>query len=152
MIVLAAVALFVFAWRGDGAWFDKHVFLPQQFFIPASRGIVVWSRTAAVAIAMLLLVFVPFLPRGASGRRLLLAVLLTLPAAEVVIGWRVHRLIRPELVTAMDALTTSHPRYGRTLTASMDRVQPLSGREIRFRTMRRGGGFRALRSTPPRRR
>ena len=56
MIVLAAVALFVFAWRGDGAWFDKHVFLPQQFFIPASRGIVVWSRTAAVAIAMLLLV------------------------------------------------------------------------------------------------
>ena len=134
MIVLAAVALFVFAWRGDGAWFDKHVFLPQQFFIPASRGIIVWSRTAAVAIAMLLLILVRFLPRGASGRRLLLAVLLTLPAAEVVIGWRVHRLIRPELVTAMDALTTSHPRYGRTLTASMDRVQPLSGREIRFRT------------------
>ena len=50
-IVLAAVALFVFAWRGDGAWFDKHVFLPQQFFIPASRGIVVWSRTAAATIA-----------------------------------------------------------------------------------------------------
>src|SRR5439155_950157 len=42
-IVLAAVALFAFAWRCDGAWFDKHVFLPQQFFIPASRGIVATS-------------------------------------------------------------------------------------------------------------
>jgi len=134
MIVLAAVALFVFAWRSDGAWFDKHVFLPQQFFIPASRGIVAWSRTAATAIATLLLVLVPFLPRRAAGRRLVLAVLLTLPAAEVVIGRRVHRLIRPELVAAMDALTTSHPRYGRTLTASMERLQPISGREIRFRT------------------
>jgi hypothetical protein len=133
-VVLAAVALVVFAWRCDGAWFDRHVFLPQQFFIPASRGIVVWSRTAATAIATTLLVLVPFLPRGASGRPLLLAVLLTVPAAEVVLGWRVHRLIRPELVAAMDALTTSHPRYGRTLAASMDRIQPISGREIRFRT------------------
>jgi hypothetical protein len=133
-IVLAALALVAFAWRCDSAWFDKHVFLPQQFLIPASRGIVVWSRTAAAAIATLLLVLVPFLPRGASGRRLLLAVLLTVPAAEVLTRWRVGRLIRPELVAAMDALTTAQPRYGRTFTASMDRLQPISGRDIRFHT------------------
>jgi hypothetical protein len=133
-IVLGALAFFAFAWRCDGPWFDKHVFLPQQFFIPAGRAIVLWFRTAAAATATLLLVLVPFLPRGASGRRLLLAVLLTLPAAEVVIRWRVHRLIRPELIAAMDALTTAHPRYGRTFKASMNRPQPISGREVRFHT------------------
>src|SRR5437879_2528951 len=134
MIVLAAVALFVFAWRGDGAWFDKHVFLPQQFFIPASRGIVFWARTMAATTAALLLLLVPRLPRGASARRLLLAVLLTLPAAEGVLRWRMRRLVRPELLDAMDALTASHPRYGFTLAAGIDRVQPMSGRAIHFRT------------------
>jgi hypothetical protein len=133
-VVLAALALFAFAWRCDAAWFDKHVFVPQQFFIPASRGIVLWCRTVAATTALLLLALVPFLPRGASGWRLLLAVLLTVPAAELLIRWRVRRLVRPELIAAMDALTISHPRYGRTLTALMDRIQPLSGREIRFRT------------------
>lgn len=133
-IVLAALALFALAWRCDPAWFDKHVFLPQQFFIPASRAIVLSFRTAAAATAMLLLVLVPFLPRGAPGRRLLLAVILSVPAAEVVIRWRLGRLIRPELVAAMDALTTAHPRYGRTFRASMDRLQPIAGREIRFHT------------------
>ena len=133
-IVLAALALFAFAWRCDGDWFDKHVFLPQQFFIPASRAIILWTRTIAGAIALLLLALVPLLPRGASGRRLLLAVLLTLPAAECLIRWRMGRLDRPELVAAMDALTTMHPRYGRTFAPSIDRLQPLSGREIRFRT------------------
>jgi hypothetical protein len=134
VIVLAALALLAFTWHCDEGWFDKHVFLPQQFFIPASRGIVFWSRTMAAASALLLLLLVPFLPRGASARRLLVAVLLTLPAAEGLLRWRMGRLIRPDLLTAMDALTASHPRYGLTLAASIDRVQPLSGRAIRFRT------------------
>jgi len=133
-IVLAALALLAFTWHCDEAWFDRHVFLPQQFFIPASRGIIFWSRTMAAASASILLLLVPFLPRGASARRLLVAVLLTLPAAEVLLRWRMGRLIRPDLLTAMDALTASHPRYGITLAASIDRVQPLSGRPIRFRT------------------
>ncbi len=133
-IVLAALALLAFTWHCDEAWFDRHVFLPQQFFIPASRGIVFWSRTMAAVSASLLLLLVPFLPRGAPARRLLVAVLLTLPAAEGLLRWRMDRLIRPYLLTAMDALTASHPRYGITLAASIDRVQPLSGRPIRFRT------------------
>jgi len=133
-VVLAALALLAFAWRCDGPWFDKHVFLPQQFFIPASRGIVFWSRALTAAIGALLLFLVPSVPRGASGRRLLLAVLLAVPAAEVVLRWRMDRLLRPELVAAMDALTTPDARYGVTFKPSMDRVQPLAGREIRFQT------------------
>jgi hypothetical protein len=134
-VILVGLALFAFASQCDGPWFDKHVFLPQQFFIPASRGIVFWSRALAVATGTLLLFFVPSLPRGASGRRLMMAVLLALPAAEGILRWRMgRRLVRPELIAAMNALTTSHPRYGVTFTPSMDRVQPLSGREIRFQT------------------
>jgi hypothetical protein len=133
-VALGALALFAFAWRCDEPWFDKHVFLPQQFFIPASRGIVFWSRAVAAAMAALLLLLLPFLPRGAAGRRLLVAVLLALPAAEGVLQWRMRRLVLPELVAAMDALTTLHPRYGVTLSASMDRLQQMSGRKIRFLT------------------
>jgi hypothetical protein len=133
-VLLAACALLAFAWRCDGAWFDKHVFLPQQFFIPAGRGIVVWFRAAAAATAALLLFLVRWVPRGASARRLLLAALLSLPAAEIVLRWRIEKVIRPELLAAMDALTAPHPRYGRTFRPSMDRFEKLSGREIRFQT------------------
>jgi hypothetical protein len=133
-ILLAVLALLALAWHCDEACFDEHVFLPQQFFIPANRGIVFWCRTMAVTTAVLLLLLVPFLPRGAAARRLLLALLLALPAAEGVLRWRMRRLIHPELAAAMDALTAPHPRYGLTLAPSMDRVQPMSGRAIRFRT------------------
>jgi len=137
-VIVAALALLAFAWHCDEAWFDKHVFLPQQFFIPASRGIVFWARTTAATTAALLLLLVPRLPHGASARRLLVALLLTLPAAEGLLRWRTRRLIRPELLAAMDALTASHPRYGFTLAAAIDRVQPMSGRAIRFRTDSKG--------------
>src|SRR5439155_12283970 len=137
-VIVAALALLAFAWHCDEAWFDKHVFLPQQFFIPASRGIVFWARTMAATTAALLLLLVPRLPHGASARRLLVALLLTLPAAEGLLRWRTRRLIRPELLAAMDALTASHPRYGFTLAAAIDRVQPMSGRAIRFRTDSKG--------------
>src|SRR3989475_13015985 len=88
---------------------------------------------AAVPASLLWFLF-PFLPRGASPRRLLVAVLLTLPASEGLLRWRMDRLIRPDLLTAMDALTASHPRYGIPLAASIDRVQPLPRRPILSRT------------------
>ncbi|MFL5362005.1 MAG: hypothetical protein ACJ78U_13655 [Myxococcales bacterium] len=131
---LAAISLVVFAWRCDRNWFDTHVFLPQQFFLRADPRIVFWCRGLAAALGLVLLRLVPALPRGASAQRLLLATVLALPAAEVVLRWRMDRVIRPELLAAMDVLTTSHPRYGTTFKPSMDRIQELSGREIRFRT------------------
>jgi hypothetical protein len=134
VISLVALALVVFAWRCDGDWFDKHVFLPQQFFIPADRRIVFWFRGLATALGLILLRLVPAVPRGSSAPRLLLATVLALPAAEVVLRWRMGRLIRPDVVAAMDVLTTAHPRYGTVFKPSMDRVQEMSGREIRFRT------------------
>jgi hypothetical protein len=133
-VAAGALALVVLAWRCDEPWFDRHVFLPQQFFISANRGIVFWSRAAAAGSAVFLLLLVPRLPRGAAGRRLLLAVLLALLAAEGLLQWRLRRLVNPGLAEAMDALTTRDPHHGVTLAASMDRVQSMSGREIRFRT------------------
>jgi len=133
-VAAGALALFSFAWRCDEPWFDRHVFLPQQFFIPASRGIVFCSRAMAAGAAVLLLLLVPFIPRGAAGRRVLAAVLLALPAAEGLLRWRLPRLVNPGLAEAMDKLTTWDPRHGFTLAASMDRLQSISGRRIRFRT------------------
>jgi hypothetical protein len=129
-----ALALVAFAWRCDEPWFERHVFLPQQYFISASRGIVFWSRATAAGSAVLLLLLVVFMPRGAAGRRLLAAVLLALPAAEALLQWRLRRLVNPGLAEAMDTLTTWNPRQGFTLTAGMDRLHPMSGRAIRFRT------------------
>ena len=133
-VAAGALALFAFAWRCDEPWFERHVFLPQQFFIPASRGIVFWSRATAAGSAVLLLLLLPFIPRGAAGRRILLAVLLAVPAAEGLLQWRLPRLVNPGLAEAMDTLTTWDPRHGFTLAASIDRLQPISGRKIRFRT------------------
>src|SRR5437868_3737528 len=125
-VLLAACALLAFAWRCDGAWFEKHVFLPQQFFIRAGRGIVFWFRAAAAIAAGVLLLAVPRLPGGASARRLLLAALLSLPAAEIVLRWRIEKVIRPDLLAAMAHLTVPHPRYGTTFRPSMDEVEKLS--------------------------
>ena len=133
-VAAGALALFAFAWRCDEPWFDRHVFLPQQYFISASRGIVFWSRATAAGSAALLLLLVPFMPRGAAGRRLLAAVLLAVPAAEALLQWRLRRMVNPGLAEAMDTLTTWDPRHGFTLTASIDRLHSMSGRQIRFRT------------------
>ena len=133
-VLLAALALFLFAWRCDEAWFDGHVFLPQQFFVQASRGIVFWSRAASAAMGALLLALIPLLPRGAAGRRLLVAVLLGVAAGEGLLEWRMRHLVRAELAAAMDALTAWDPRYGVTFAPALDRSQPMSGRSIRFRT------------------
>jgi hypothetical protein len=129
-----AVLLLAFAWRCDEPWFDRHVFLPQQFFIPASRAIVFWSRGAAVAIAASLLLLARFLPRGPSARRAVAAFLLAIGAAEGLLQWRLRRLLNPGLAEATDTLAAPHPRYGVTLAAGTDRVLPMSGRAIRFRT------------------
>jgi hypothetical protein len=133
-VVLVACALLALAWRCDATWFEKHVFLPQQFFIPAAHGIVFWFRIAAATAASLLLLLVPRLPRSASARGVLLGVLLSLPAAEIILRWRIEKVVRPDLLAAMEALTAPHPRYGITFRPSMDRIEKLSGREIHFRT------------------
>ncbi|HZR10035.1 MAG TPA: hypothetical protein VFA79_15740 [Myxococcales bacterium] len=134
-IALTAVALALFAWHCDAPWFDRHVFLPQQFFLRASPGIASSARAIALAIAAILLLFARFLPRGAAGRRLFFALLLSILAAEILLQWRVRRLVRPELAAAMEALTMSHPRYGGfTFRPSLDQVHRILGREIRFRT------------------
>ncbi|TMA16652.1 MAG: hypothetical protein E6J85_18135 [Deltaproteobacteria bacterium] len=133
-VLLVACALLAFAWRCDGPWFANHVFLPQQFFLPAGSGIVVGFRAAAVTAAALLLLVVPRVPRGASAGRLVLGALLSLPAAEIVLRWRIEKVIRPDLLAATADLTARHPRYGTTFRPSMDRVEVLSAREIRFQT------------------
>ena len=133
-LVLAALAFFAFAWHCDLAWFERHVFLPQQFFIVADPRIARGARIAAVLLGVLLLLAAPFLPRGAGMRRLALAAVLALPATEALLQWRSRRLLRGDLVAAMDALTSPDPRHGVTLKPSMDREQPMSGRPIRFVT------------------
>jgi hypothetical protein len=144
-VLLAAGALLAFAWRCDALWFDKHVFLPQQFFIPAGRGIVFWFRAAAAMAAALLLFLVPRVSSGSAARRLLLGALLSLPASEIVLRWRIEKVIRPDLLAAMADLTAPHPRYGITFRPSMDRVEKLSGRGIRFQT---DAGSRRIPGTP----
>jgi hypothetical protein len=134
LLVVAALALLAFTWRCDAPWFERHVFLPQQFFIIASRRIVFASRAAAAGMATLLLFMVPLLPRRAALQRLVGAVLLAFVAAEGFLQWRLRRLVNPGLADAMETLTTEHPRYGRTLAAGLDRLHGMSGRQIRFRT------------------
>jgi hypothetical protein len=133
-MILCALLLLVNAARCDGAWFDRHAFLPQQFFIPADRKIVTAVRAAAVLLALTLLLLVRFVPRGPAARRVLLALVLAIPAGELLVDWKLRHLWRGELIAAMDALTFIHPRYGQTLIASMDRTQRMAGREVRFVT------------------
>jgi hypothetical protein len=133
-VAAAGLLLLGFAWRCDARWAEAHVFLPQQFFLVASSAVAVGVRVAAGSAGALLLLLVPFLPRGAAGRRLLVAVLLALLASEGLLRWRVRPLVRQELTPVMRTLTAPHPRYGNTFSAGLDRLLPLSGREIRIRT------------------
>src|SRR3954470_13071150 len=133
-LALAGLALLAFALCCDVSWFERHIFLPQQFFIPASRDAVFWYRAAAATLGALLFALIPFLPRGASGVRILAALLLTVPVGDVLVRRSMDRLIRPELLAAMAALTSPDARYGQTFAPSIDRVQPLSGRPIQFQT------------------
>ena len=130
-LLAGALALFAFAWCCDAQWLDRHVFLPQQFFIAADRGIAGWARAGAVALAVGLLLLVRVVPRSPAA---LCAILLAVPAAEGVLQWKTRHLLRPELVQSMDALTSAHPRYGVTLKPSLDRLQPMAGRPIRWIT------------------
>jgi hypothetical protein len=132
--IVAATLLVAFAAHCDEPWFERHVFLPQQFFLVADHRIVFWVRSTAIAIAAILVALTPLLPKGASLRRLVYAVLLAALAAEGLLQWRVRHLVRHELLDAMQGLTTPDPRHGVTLAPSMDRLQRMSGRDIRFRT------------------
>jgi hypothetical protein len=130
VIVVAAAALFSFAWRCDFAWFERHIFLPQQFFIVANPRIVPLTRAVAALFAALLLLAIPRIPRGEAARRLFVALLLAIPAAEVLLQWRTRHLVRPELKTQMATLTSPNARYGITLNPSMNLTWRTAGREI----------------------
>ena len=141
IVAVGAFALFAFAWRCDGPWFDRHVFLPQQFFVIASRHIVFWSRATAAALALLLVFLAVRTRRAASARRLLLAVLLAVATTESLLQWRLHRLLDPGLADATHTLAAWDARYGATLRGSIDGVYLMSGREIYFRTDAEGRRF-----------
>lgn len=145
--VAAALAALLFAWRCDGAWFDRHIFLPQQFFIVADHAIVPAARTAAVFAAILLVLLAKYPP----GRRVLLACVLAVPAAEAILQWKTRHLILPELVRSMNALTSVDPRYGVTLKPSLDLLDRAGGRDIRWVTdaERRRIGLKAIDETAP---
>lgn len=133
-LLLFALALLSVALFCNGEWFDRHIFWPQQFFIPADRRIITGVRTGALLLAAFSLLLVRFVPRGAAALRLLIALGLAIVAGELAIEWKLNHLVRGELIDAMHSLTADHPRYGVTLVASMDRTQPMSGRDIRFIT------------------
>jgi hypothetical protein len=139
-----ALLLLAFTWRADEGWFDKHVFLPQQFFVPVDRAVVFWCRAGAAALAIgLLLLLRRKLPRW-PWRGVLLAAVSGIVAAEGALRWRMRKPLEPEAAAVMEALTTFHPDYGPTLAPSIDRSFPMSGRNIRFITdperRRTGGG------------
>ncbi|HYZ88725.1 MAG TPA: hypothetical protein VE620_05470 [Myxococcales bacterium] len=134
LVASAAIPFLVFAWRCDAAWFARHVFLPQQFFVSASPHVVVWSRATAAAMAALLLRVAIRLPRRDVALRSLVAVLFAVIAAEALLQWRLHRWLNPGLADGTDALVEWNPRYGSTLRADLDRIDIASGREIHFRT------------------
>lgn len=133
-LLVLALSLFAFAFHCDQAWFERHIFLPQQFFLVADARIASAARIAAAMVGLVLLAFLPFVPHGSRLRRLVIAALCAVPATEVVLQWKARRLLRSDLVAAMDALTSVDPRYGVTLKPSMDRTQVMSGRPVRFVT------------------
>jgi hypothetical protein len=140
-LVIAALALFLFSGRCDTPWFERHVFLPQQFFLRAGSGIAIAARILAAVTGALLLVLARSLRKRLSSPRVLLALLLAIPAAEVLLQWRMRRLVGTELRTAMDELTAVHPRYGVTLAGALDHSVRSSGRGILFRTDSEGRRF-----------
>lgn len=145
--IVAAAGALAFAWHCDAGWFDRHVFLPQQFFIVADHAIVPAARAAAVVAAILLILLAKYPPR----RRVLVACVLAVPAAEAVLQWKTRHLILPELVRSMDALTSADPRYGATLKPSLDLLDREGGRDIRWITdgQRRRIGGHAIDETAP---
>jgi hypothetical protein len=130
----AALAFLSFALQCDSAWFARHVFLPQQFFVIASPHIVVWCRATAAALGVLLLLVAIRMPRPDVARRSLAALVLAVVAAEAFLQWRLQRLLNPGLIDGTDALVAVDSRYGTTLRSDMDEIHFASGRRIRFRT------------------
>ena len=128
-VLLVAAALLAFAWHCDAAWVERHVFLPQQFFIVAGPAVVVASRAGAVVLAILVLACV-----RSAAPQLLIALILAVPAAEGLLRWRMRGLLHPEEMRAMDGLVSPSVRYGWSLRPGADLALRLSGREIRFQT------------------
>jgi hypothetical protein len=118
---LAGAALLVLAWRCDGAWFQRHIFLPY-YFVPPTRG-AFRLRGATALLGLGLLAGGPTigrrvqsLMRGAGGPGLwigtLVALVAAVPTAEGAlrlahISWRPAGSARYELKVGH-----RDPRYG----------------------------------------
>jgi hypothetical protein len=125
---LAGAALLALAWRCDGAWFERHVFLPY-YFVPPTRG-ALWLRGAAAILGLGLLLggrtigrrVQLLLMRGASGPGMwvasLVALVAAVPMAECVL--RLAHLSWRPAGSARYELKVGHrdPRYGWIADAS----------------------------------
>lgn len=133
VIALAGAALLALAWRCDGAWFERHVFLPY-YFAPPTRGALALRGAAAMLGLGLLLGArtigrrLHALTRDAAGPGLWVGTFIALAAAVLTaegalrlahLSWRPAGSARYEL-----KIGHQDPRYGWIADAS--RVTRLS--------------------------
>ena len=101
-----SIGLLAFAWRADIEWFDRHIFLPQQFFIVANHAIVPAARAGAVLLALGFLLLAWFPPRRMKLDELLPILLLQVGlvlAVSRLVGQVFARLHQPQVVGEMAA-------------------------------------------------
>lgn len=138
---LTGAALLVLAWRCDRGWFERHVFLPYYFVLPA-RG-ALYLRGAAALLGLVLLAGARWFGRrvaaslsvagGAwSGAASLLALAAAVPAAEGVL--RLGHLSWRSAGSARYELKVGHqdPRYGWIAQASRLTTLTFKGRPYRY--------------------
>jgi hypothetical protein len=138
---LAGAAALALAWRCDGAWFQRHVFLPY-YFVPPTRGaLCLRGATAAVGLGLLAGAWtigrrLHAWLRGAGGPSpwvgTLVALLAAVPAAEGILrlshlSWRSPGSPRYEL-----KIGHQDPRYGWIADASRLTTLRSGGRPYRY--------------------
>ena len=141
VVGLAGAAALVLAWRCDGAWFERHVFLPY-YFAPPTRGAVL-LRGAAAMLGLALLAGartigrrVHALTREAAGPGLWVGTFVALAAAVLTaegalrlahISWRPAGSPRYEL-----KIGHQDPRYGWVADASRVTRLSVNGRRYDY--------------------
>jgi hypothetical protein len=141
LVGLAGAALLALAWRCDGAWFERHVFLPYYFVAPTRGAACLRAATAALGLALLA-------GAWAIGRRIrssvrasgaawswagvLVALIAAVPAAEGALrlthlSWRSPGSPRYEL-----KIGHRDPRYGWVADASRSTTLSFKGRPYRY--------------------
>jgi hypothetical protein len=138
---MAGAALLALAWRCDGAWFERHVFLPY-YFVPPTRG-ALWFRGTAAMLGLGLLAGgrtigrrCHLLMRGASGPGVwvasLVALLAAVPTAEGAL--RLAHLSWRPAGSARYELKVGHrdPRYGWIADASRLTRLTVNGRPYSY--------------------